>query len=223
MKRLSARPAALVGALLLLGAGPVRADFVDWSYSWSLGQGQGPTFTSGNSTVSLALAANASTGGAVIPAGNFTTNSAAGSQDLFHAGFDVTLGITDNPSHAAHNFVWHGTITGGLSTTSSSLVNAFGSPLTQTFTLGGHAYRVTIDPSSSNINAPGGAPTLIDALVSVSNATGGGGGGNGGGNGGGGGPLKTPEPSTWVLAGSALVLFGLAGWRRAGRAAPQLA
>jgi hypothetical protein len=213
MKRLSARSAAVVGVMLLFGVNPARADFVDWSYSWSLGQGQGPTFTSGTSTVALALAASAGTGGPTIPAGNFTSNSAAGSPaDTFNTHYDVTLGLTDNPSHAAHNFVWQGTITGSLSATHSSLVNTFNSPLTQTFTLGSHQYQVTIDPSSTNINAPGGAPTLIDALVVVSNAT-------GGGNGGGGGPPpKTPEPSTWVLAGSALALFGLARWRSAGKA-----
>src|SRR5437016_4883173 len=42
-----------LGALLVLGAGPARADFMDWSYSW--GVTPGPVFASATGSVAMAL------------------------------------------------------------------------------------------------------------------------------------------------------------------------
>ncbi len=222
MNRLSALPAALLGALLL-GAGTVRADFnSNWSYTLSIDSG--PTFNSasGNSNVSFALNADGTTGVATIPIGNFTSNSSSSTLDPISAAYHLTVGITDGASGHEHDFSWLGSLSGSVSapTTNSdgtqtpgqsSLQNVFSGPLTQSFTLGGQVYTLTIQPGATPIGAPKQAPVAVDALVSVSPAD------TGGNQGGQGGVSQTPEPSTLLLAGCAASLLGLSRWRR-GRA-----
>jgi hypothetical protein len=232
MKRLSARPAALLVALLL-GASTARAGFYsDWSYT--LGLSGGPTFDSGsgNSTVSFALNPNGTTGVQNIPIGNLTSNSSSATADPVSANYALTIGITDTASNTEHNFTWQAAISGSVAAAttnsnngtiipgSSTLQNVFGQPLNQSFTLGNHVYTVSIDPNTSPagtnaINGPKGAPVLVDADVSVSTVN-----GNGGGKGNGGGVSTTPEPSALVLAGFAVTLVGLRRWRKGPAARP---
>jgi hypothetical protein len=235
MKRLLARPAALLCALLL-GAGTARADFFsNWSYT--LGLDSGPTFNgaSGNSNVSFALNPNGSTGVSDIPVGNLTSNSSSGTPDPVSASYVLTIGVTDTTSGQQHDFKWQGVISGNVSASTtdpgtgnpipgqSSLLNTFtgqtspgvfGGPLAESFTLGSHIYTVTISPDTSPagtnaINGPKGAPTLVDANVTVADATGG-----NNNNGGGNNVSTTPEPSALVLAGCAVSLVGLCRWRK---------
>jgi hypothetical protein len=224
MNRLNARLLALAIALVL--AGSARADFTDWSFSWSLNPA-GPTFTNGNSNVAFAIAPGGA-GAATIPIGNITASSSSLATDSFNTPFSLVLHLKDNPSSASGNLTWNGLIAGAVGPTSSTLVNNFSGAASQSITLGSHTYQVTIEPfTNAVINAPGGASTLLDAQVVVSNATTGGGGNNGGGNNGGGnnkgggtqgGQVQNvPEPSTLVLAGCAVSLAGLGRCRRRAR------
>jgi hypothetical protein len=230
MKHLAARRAAWMTALLLLlGASPARADFMNWSYSWKLTAG--PTFTSSNSNVSVALANGASQGAATLPAAAISASSASPTTDSFNASYGLSLSIKDNPSGNAGTLTWNGQISGTVGPGTSTLQNTFSAPLTESLTLAGHIYKVTLEPSPANIPAPNSnTRALIDAQVAVSDASTGGGGNTGGtGNTGGGtgktgggpGPQvsSTPEPSSLLLAGCALSLASAAGWRRRARAA----
>jgi hypothetical protein len=221
--------------VLLFGASPARADFLNWSYSWKLTAG--PTFTSNNSNVSMALAPGASTGASTISTAAISASSASPTTDSFNSTYGLSLTIKDNPSGNQGTLSWNGLISGSVGPGSSTLQNTFSGPLTESLTLAGHVYKVTLEPSPANIPAPNSnSRALIDAQVAVSDvnpSTGGGGntggtggntgGGTGGNTHGGGGTgatvSSTPEPSSLVLAGSALSLAGLAGWRRRTRTA----
>jgi hypothetical protein len=181
---------------------------MDWSWKWSLGPGQGPTFASGNTNVSFALQPGAATGSADLPLGSLSANSASPGLDAFSASYDLKLTLTDNQSKATGSLTWHATISGNVGPDSSSLTNNITGPLSQTLVLAGHDYKVTLEPNPANIPAPSSnSRALLDALVSVTPDSGGTGGG-------GGGVGKTPEPSALVLASSALCLAGVFCRRR---------
>jgi hypothetical protein len=229
MKRLLANPAALLGALMVLGAGTARADFnSNWGYSLSLDSG--PTFNSAsnNSNVSFALNADGATGVQTIPVGNLSSNSSSTTLDPVGASYHLTVGITDGASGKEHDFTWQGTISGSVSspTTDSSgnqiagqstLHNVFGGPLSEQALLGGNIYTVTIQPGATAINAPKQSSVPVSATVTVAAESSG---NQPGGNNPppGGGVSSTPEPSSLLLAGCAASLLGLSRWRR-GRAA----
>jgi hypothetical protein len=212
MKRLSARLLATVVALLVVTASHARADFLDWGFHWSISASHG-IIPSGTGSVAVAVAPDG-TGGSIIPAANVTTTSAAtsASPDVYKAPYTLTLTLTDNPSHTSGSLTFAGLISGNLTATSSTLTNTFqnsaANPLTQSVTLGGHVYSVTIDPTIANLPIPGSAsPALLDAIVKVTNAGTGGGTGSGGGGGHG-----TPEPTSLVLGGLGFSFFGVGCW-----------
>jgi hypothetical protein len=193
-------------ALALLSGGSVaRADpmYSDWSYHWSITPG--PVLTSGTGSVALALAQNG-TGASSIPAATVTTTSSATTNpDRYNVGYTLTLHLTDNGAQPGtvqtDTLNFHGTIAGTVTASSSNLTNTFSDP-TQSLTLDGHKYSVTINPTLMTLPAPG-SPTLpqITALVSVTNAS----------------PVPpsgAPEPSS-VLLGSMGILLGgsVAVWR----------
>jgi hypothetical protein len=217
-------------ALVVLGAtSSLRADFMDWSYHWSITPG--PVLTSGTGSVAMGLAQDGS-GAGNIPAATVTTTSSAtdAAPDKYSVGYNLTLHLTDNPSNQSGDVTFHGNILGTVSATSSHLTNTFSDPLTQKVTLGGHVYAVTINPSLLTLAAPGSTtPPQINALVSVSDASKGptgpppppvpmtpppGGGGTPG------DVQSAPEPSTLALGMLASSWLGLAALRRRFRAAP---
>jgi hypothetical protein len=196
-----------MAALVFFGAGHARAD---WTASWSLGTGQGPTFASGNSNVTV-TPFGSDKSGTDIKAATLSSVSSSLTSDSFNSPFDLSVLVKDTTSGATGTLTWHGTISGTASPASGSLEATFQSPLKQTITnLSGNDYTF-IMPSSVSIPNPAdsstGAQGLADAQVSVAPSSG--------------TPPpteKTPEPSSLVLAGSALSLAALAAWRRRGLA-----
>ncbi|HEY7427148.1 MAG TPA: PEP-CTERM sorting domain-containing protein [Gemmataceae bacterium] len=160
-------------ALLLLGATTqLRADFMDWSYHWSITPSA--VLTSGTGSVAMGLAQDGS-GASTIPAATVTTTSSAtaAAPDKYSVGYNLALHLTDNPSNQSGDLTFHGTVSGTVTATSSHLTNTFNDPTTQKLTLGGHTYSVTINPSLLTLPAPGSPnPPQINAQVSVANATG---------------------------------------------------
>src|SRR5262249_38320752 len=102
------------------------------------------------------------------------------------------LTILDDASGKSGTMTFSGTFSGTLSNKSAIIMNNFTGPQTQSVQLGNHLYTVQIGPV-----APPGPPTAniagsISALANVS-------------------AKHVPEPSTLVLSGLCLSLFG-AGW-----------
>jgi hypothetical protein len=194
-----------MAALVLLGAGQARAD---WTASWSLGAGQGPSFSSGNSSV-LVTPFGTDASGSDIKAATLSSVSSSLTADSFNTGFDLSVTIKDTTTGATGSATWHGLITGSVAPSTANLQATFQSPLQMTVSnVNGNNYTLTL-PSSVNIPNPAdsnaGAQGLVDAQVKVSPSSGGG------------NPPptnQTPEPSSLVLAGSALSLAALSAWRR---------
>jgi hypothetical protein len=129
--------------------------------------------------------------------------------DATKSTYVLTMTIKDNTTNGTGNLTFTGSIGGGLSPGSSTLVNTF-ADTTKSLTLDGHTYTVTL-PASMPLAAPGSNQQNIGATVSVTDANGGnGGGGNGGG--GGGGVQGAPEPASLVLGGLGFSLLGAGGW-----------
>src|SRR5947209_8749052 len=99
-------PAAVLAASM---GGVARADFLNWKESWTLGQGQGPSFVSGLSNIALALSPTGS-GATTLSVGNFTTNSVSQTADSFNSAYDLTLQITDNSTDDSAALTFHGKI-----------------------------------------------------------------------------------------------------------------
>lgn len=213
---------SLIAVLAFGATSSLRADFMDWSYHWSITPG--PVLTSGTGSVAMALAQDGS-GASKIAAATVTTTSSAtdAAPDRYNVGYNLTLHLTDNPSKQTGDVTFHGTVAGTVSATSSQLSNTFSDPTTQKVMLGGHLYSVTINPSFLTLAAPGSTtPPQINALVSVSNAT-----GTppppvpqvqtpppSGGTGGGGQVQSAPEPSSLALGILASGWLGLAALHR---------
>jgi hypothetical protein len=214
MARFAPRFLAVIATCLLSVF--ARADFVTYTYSTMPG-----TAVANPRTQTASLLSDAGPGSAV----NFTGETnvlAAGNSDIVLAGLTTTsnaspkspatftnqywtvdLLITDNASGKSSNFAFAGLLTGQLSSMSSTFTNTFLGMQPLTATIGSNVYTVTLASFS-----PPGPPTSanrgsISADVTVTPGSGqtiqGG--------------ASTPEPSTMVLAGLAVVGF-VARWRR---------
>jgi PEP-CTERM motif-containing protein len=162
-----------LAALLSLGATmQARADFMDWSYHWSISPG--PVLSSGTGSVALTLAQDGN-GASSIPAATVTTSSSAtnAAPDVYKVGYNLMLQLKDDHSNKSGTLTFHGLLSGMVSAASSHLTNSFSNPTTERLLLGGHLYSVTINPSLMTL-APPGSPVLpqIDALVRVTNPVG---------------------------------------------------
>jgi hypothetical protein len=163
---------SLIALLVLSGTVQSRADFMDWSYHWSISPA--PVLASGTGSVALALAQDGS-GASSIPAATVSTSSSATSAapDVYKVGYNLTLNLKDDSSNQSGALTFHGLLSGTVTATTANLTNSFSDP-TEQLRLGSHLYSVTLNPSLMTL-APPGASVLpqINALVHVTNATGG--------------------------------------------------
>ncbi|HEY7311397.1 MAG TPA: hypothetical protein VH643_18695 [Gemmataceae bacterium] len=225
MKLPSARSlAALIVVLAVAGHG--RADYMNWTYTSTPsvpGVSVGAQSPGGGAAVTLTDFKNG-TAGTSIPVIAYVTQTASTSPITFDpsaAKYSLGVTITDNATHDSGTLTFAGAVGGTLSATTSTLTNSF-APSTNSLTLDGHVYTVTIP--TTNLAAPTSPQQNIMATVSVSNVSGGG------------TPpppsppppspppppptttpppsTNTPEPSSVVLACAAISLVGLASGRR---------
>jgi hypothetical protein len=198
-------------ALTILAlAAPLRADPVAWSYSWS------PTndtldFGSKSSKGSISLSSlpmQDAFGNSNIIASYIDLKSNA---KVLHpiklgvsdGGYQLNLTIKDTASGKSGTLNFTGQFQGSFSSKSANLTNSFTGLTTQSMSLGGDTYTVTIGPY-----VPPGPPGpkssgVIGAYVSVVGA--------------GGNPTPSstsPEPSSLLLCSLGAAGFAAAGWRR---------
>ncbi len=202
MKYSTTRLYAAALALCLFGGARARADFVDWSYNWTPSATE--IFADKSSMGKITLSNESSgtaTGDSYIVATNIQTVSSATSQNpakFTDAPYSLTLIITDGPSGKSNSMVFSGKFNGTLAQKSAIILNTFTNDQIQSKVIGDHIYTVNIGPFS-----PPGPPTAknsgsISALATVT-------------------VQAVPEPSTLVLSGLCLSVFGAGWWLRRSR------
>jgi hypothetical protein len=138
-----------------------------------------------------------------------------------NAPYQVAITVKDVGSGNSHTFTFKGEFSGtfGASTGANitdllqdpvSMVFDANNKVTESFSIGGNLYTVTLDPHVIVGNL-GSFPASIGGTVSVTGSDGGGGGG----------VSTTPEPSTMVLSMLGLSVLGVTAIRR--RLRPQAA
>ncbi len=168
MRSASLRLPAVLVVTLLLGESSAHAEFMQWSYHWSISPA--PVFSGGTGTVALALG-QPGRGSTKLLAAAMTTSSSATAQctDHFNSSFNLSLHLTDLLTHKSGNLTFRGTITGTLTDSRASLVESFRVPA-EHITISGHTYYVSL-PSRLAMLPPGTAAIpYLYATVGVQNA-----------------------------------------------------
>jgi hypothetical protein len=206
MKRLFLFTSAAIAALLAVA--PARADLVAWSYDWQRAPVSIPADMPGTGGISLTNEPKKdAVGSSDVVATNLRVFSSApsSSPDMLNTSgaYVLTLTLFDKASNTSGVLEWDGKLSGWFSASAANVKNAFvnlgAHPLTQTLTLGGNVYTVTIGPYS-----PPGPPTAsnagsIAAHVEITSTV----------------PAdNSPEPASLVLAGLGVLLGGGVAWRR---------
>jgi hypothetical protein len=196
MKRSLTRLFAAALTVCLFAGARARADFVSWDYNWT------PSSTAiyaDNPTTGKITLSNEPGGSAVgdsyVVATNIKTVSNADPSTpatFTNATYGLTMTIVDNASGKTGSLSFNGAFNGTVSSQSAIIMNAFTGPTTQSLQLGNHLYSVTIGPF-----APPGPPSasISGSISALANVT----------------VKDVPEPSTLVLSGLCVSLFG-AGW-----------
>jgi hypothetical protein len=168
-----ASPVARAGAtwiLLLLGAGELHADPIQWSYQWSNSPAEVKA-TTGTGYISLTdETLHTVIGDTDLVATDLQAHSTApvAQPDVFTAqGYSLNLYLQDS-SGANDTLTFTGQFDGTLTASSSNIANTFTGQTTQSVTLGDHLYTVTI----SSYTPPGptgeGSTGSIGAHAEVS-------------------------------------------------------
>jgi hypothetical protein len=157
-------PIALVVGLLLGSA--ARAEYMDWTYHWSISPS--PVLTSGTGSVTQTLYhLHPSLGAPRIPVAAVTTTSDAmpRNPDIYNKNFSLTLHLTDAATHQSSNLTFYGNIRGTMTYDSAHLVESFRTPL-EHLTLGRHIYWVRL-PSYMRLMPPGSlvVPTYYASVL----------------------------------------------------------
>jgi hypothetical protein len=194
------RAAAL--AALFLAAPAAHADPVGWAYTWDVTPKvlTGDPGSTGSVTFTPPPAGSAAAGNSTVVAAALSALSSASPShpDTFSGqGYTLKLTLTDDTSGQSGVLTFAGKLFGSMSAASSNITNAFTAPLTQSLTLGGHTYTVTIGP----FVAPGGPMEENKGAVSAQVAV---------------GPTvsNAPEPSSLLLAALGLPLAAAVRRRR---------
>jgi hypothetical protein len=203
MKRSSTISVVAALALTLVAQANLRADFVSWSYNWTpstLGIAADPPGTGGLSlTGEQTKNADGTSDVVVTNIRAFSSAPRTNPDHITHGAYTFTLVLTDNASHASATMHFSGVFSGSFSASSANVVNSFTGPISETATLGGNTYVVTIGnyappgpPTASNAGSIA-AHMAVNEIVRTGNA---------------------PEPSTLMLSWMGLFGIGAASWRR---------
>lgn len=227
MNRLSALCGTALLVLLVFAASPVRADYLNWTYTADPnvpGITVGSSSPKGGASVTLTDFNNPQASAAKIPVIAYVTSTSSTTPITFGPStnspstYSLALTITDSTTHDSGTLNFTGALSGSLTATTSSLVNTLTPVTSNSLTLDGHTYTVTI--ASVTLAAPTSPQQDITATISVTTASTGGGtgsGGNGGGSGGSGNPGGghsggVPEPGCLLLGSLGCSLLGIRCW-----------
>ena len=152
----------------LLCGGAARAEYMDWSYHWSISPS--PVLTSGTGSVTQTLFSFGSKpGGTRLPIAAVTTTSSAMPQhpDYYNKNFSLTMHLTDLATHKSGNLTFYGNLRGTLTYDSAHLYQSFRTPI-EHLTLGSHIYWVRL-PSYLRLMAPGSlvVPTYYASVTAL--------------------------------------------------------
>lgn len=200
-----------LGIALLVVLAPitrqVKADYLNWSYTATSNvpgisvDAQAPT---GGASVTLTDYRIAQPGATTIPVQAYVTTAGTTSPIVFGPSsnvpttYNLALTIRDGTTHDSGTLNFTGYLAGSLTATTSSLVNTLAPVTSNSLTLDGHKYTVSIPPMT--LAAPNSPQQNILAKVSVTDASKVGPGVTPNTNG-------VPEPTSIVLAGFGLSLL----------------
>ena len=146
-------PVALAGAAwvwLFFGTASVRAELIQWSYSWSSSPTQVYANGPGSGYISLTgEGLKSASGSSYLVATNLQahSNAAVATPDVFtNKTYTLNLSLTDQSSGQSGTLSFTGEFNGTLTAESSNIANTFVGATTQSLVLGDHLYTVTIGP-----------------------------------------------------------------------------
>jgi len=186
-RRLSNAAGAFLFVCALACPASARADLIPWTYSWSPSSST-VAATSGPGGITLTNEPLVAAQGDSDVVATSLRTFASGPSVFSAAAYSLTMQLTDTLSGQSGTLTFTGAFSGTLSSGSSKITNAFTGLTTQTLTLGGNTYTVTLDqylhpgsPTASNPGGIGGSVTVVGDSV--------------------GHPSSVPEPSSLLLAG----------------------
>lgn len=211
MNRLSAPFGTTLFVLLAAAASQARADYLNWTYTSNpnvAGVSVGATSPGGGGSVTLTDFSAAQPGATSIPVIAYVTQTAStapitfGSSTNTPSTYSLAVTFTDDTTHDSGTLNFTGSIAGSLTATSSSLVNTLTPVTSNSLTLDGYKYTLTIP--SVTLAPPTSPQQNIMATVAVAPVNSGGGGI--------GVPIGAPEPASLVLGSLGFSCFGLGCW-----------
>jgi hypothetical protein len=180
---------------------------ISWGYNWEPSASK--VFANGGGSGYLKLTdepANTAAGSSNTVVTNIQAVSTApfNTPDIFNkAPVSFSMQLQDAASKATDTLKFSGYFSGNISGNYANVQWKLTSPMSETVTLGGNKYTVTL----GNYTPPGPPGALnsgsLNAFVTVTPGSGGGGHGAG-----------TPEPAALTLACLAFPFVGLCGWRK---------